>query len=272
MPHKGPEPGDRTVDGLLSPRVLFEMEAVAGFPPPPPGYDPEGDWSQSYRIWGNSGRFRWQSKNMGCLKLQRSRRDGRVEFLVDHVIVNADGIEHIRKASITCRDDELSSPVRWTLESHFTDSSRCIRPELSMALEGVAEGGQVVESCGGARRTLDVPPPFTADWCLFDAIPRAGGRRLEFTLLEGLTKPKPGHWVDRLGPGLTEKLAADGMRPFCVYEAGSGILPRQYWLDEAGRVVLTITNSIIYVLDDEAEQKKDELVVELIKGGVHYEY
>ncbi len=272
MPHKGADPGDRAVAGLLSPRILAEMEAFTDFPAVPSGYDVAGDWSQTYRLWGNTGRFRFQNKDMGYLKIDRTSNGEGVEFLVDHVLVNADGIENIMKASIVCRNDELSSPVRWRLETHFTDASCCLRPELSMTLEGAVEDGQAFETCQGKKRRLDLAPPFTADWCLIDVVQRCQGRRLEFTLLEGLTKVKRGHWINRMETELAQKLAAEDMRPFCVYQIGHGIVPRQYWLDDADRVVLILSNAVMYVLDDDAQQKKDDLVVELIKGGIHYEY
>ena len=41
---------------------------------------------------------------------------------------------------------------------------------------------------------------------------------------------------------------------------------------ENDEVVLTISNATVYVLDDEAEAKKDKLVVELIVGSIHHEY
>lgn len=272
MPHKKADPGDRRVRGLLSPRVLAEMENVTGFPPVPPDYDPDGDWTQTYRIWGNSGLFRFQSKDMGFLRIARTRSGKELEFRVEQVLVNADGIENLMSARIECRNDDLASPIRWTLETGFTDSSRCPRPELSMTLEGEVVDGRVYETCRGKRRLLDLEPPFTADWCLFDALQRCGGRRLEFAVLEGLTKPKPGHRTGVLDTALAENLAADGLRPCCIYEVGEGILPRQYWLDEADRIVLTISNATVYALDDEAEAKKEKLVAELIMGSIHHEY
>jgi len=272
MPHRKADPGDRRVRGLLSPRVLAEMGTVTGFPAVPPGYDARADWTQTYRIWGNSGLFRFQNKDMGFLRIDRRRSGQELEFGVEQVLVNADGIENTMKARIACRDDQLASPVRWTLATSFTDASRCPRPELSMTLEGEVVDGQVYEICQGTRRRLGLAPPFTADWCLFDAIQRCRGRRLEFTLLEGLTKVKPGHWTAPMEPGLAQQLAAEGMRPSCLYEAGHGILPRQYWLDDADRVVLTISNAVVYALDAEAEQRKENLVLELIKGGTHHEY
>ncbi len=272
MPHKRPEPDDRAVGGLLSPRVLAEMGAFDGFPGVPPGYNVAGDWSQTYRIWGNSGRFRFQNKDMGYLKIDRTKDAGGLRFAVEHLIVNADGIENTMRAEIVCRDDELASPVKWRLETQFTDTSRCVRPELSLSLEGALEDGHVFETCGGRRRRLDVRPPFAADWCLVDVVQRCRGRRMEFTLLEGLTKVKAGHWIDRMEPELADRLAAEGMRPLCVYQIGHGILPRQYWLDAADRAVLILSNAVMYVLDDGAQQKTEDLVVGLIKGGVHYEY
>lgn len=272
MPHKGADPGDRAVDGLLSPRILAEMEAFTGFPAVPPGYDIAGDWSQTYRVWGNSGRFHFQNKDMGYLKIDRASNGEHINLLVEHVLVNADGIENIMKARIVCRNDELASPIRWQLETHFTDASRCLRPELSLTLEGTVEDGQVFEVCRGRRRRMDLPLPFTTDWCLIDVVQRWQGHRLGFTLLEGLTKVKRGHWIDRMAPEMAEKLMAEGMRPSCVYQIGHGILPRQYWLDDANRAVLILSNSVMYVLDDDAQQKKEDLVLELIKGGIHYEY
>jgi hypothetical protein len=272
MPHKGPEPGDRRVDGLLSPRILAAMGAFDGFAARPPGYDVSADWTQTYRIWGNSGRFRFQSRNMGYLRIERTRFSEGLRFDVDHVLVNADGIENSVKAELICRDDELASPVRWRLESGFTDSSRCPRPELSLVLEGRVNDGHVTETCDGRERELGLTPPFAVDWCLFDVVQRWDGRPSEFTLLEGLTKAKAGHRLGAMDEELAAKLAADGMGPTCVYQVGRGVLPRQYWLGEAGRVVLTISNAAICVLDDEAVRKTEELTLDLIRGGVHYEY
>jgi len=272
MPHKGADPDDPPVSGLLCPRVLAEMGAFDAFPPVPGDYQVDGDWTQTYRIWGNSGRFRFQNKDMGCLTVRRVRSAGRIEFFVDRVLVNADGIEHISKAHIECRDDELATLVRWKLEVQFTDSSRCPRPELAMTLEGEAQEGGYLETCQGAQHRLEAPPPCTADWCLADVVQRNPGLDASFTVLEDLSKVKPGHRTARLRADLAEKLAADGMRPFCVYEVGWGSLPRQYWLDEAGRAILILSNAVVYILDDNAWDRKEKLVTDLIKGGVHYEY
>jgi len=271
MPHKGPEPGDGPVKGLLSPRLAEEILGLQ-LPPAPEGYDPNGSWELTYRIWGSSSFYKFQNKDMGFLRISREPVGELIRISVDQVIVNADGIENIIKAEMDCLNNELTSPAAWKLETHFTDYSQCIRPELSMHLEGGVENDQAFEICGGKKREIDIENPFATDWGLIDAVQRFNNGIGEFSLLDGLTKVKTGHRLSMMDTSLAGKLAAPGMQPKCICQTGHGILPHQYWLDESARPVIILFDAVMFIADDDAEEKKDNLVTELIKGGYHHEY
>lgn len=271
--HRTPPRDERKVDAPLSPRVVEEIGVLNEFPPVPADYDPEGEWTHNYRIWGNHGTFRMFNKNLGHLIVSRAIGPSRERFQlsVTQEIVNADAIEHVIKAEMLCRNDELGTPLTWKLNSTFTDTALCPVPELTVTCEGRLDGGEVHEVCNGSARNYIMGHEFTTVWSVFDLAQRWKRPIQNFAVLDGLLYPKQGRVIGKRAQ-VSETISTLRRPLSCVHLLGSGMLPYDFWIDEHRRVLMAFSGAIMYILDDEAENKTAQLVGELMQGGVHYEY
>jgi len=213
----------------LSPEVLRRIGGVKQFPPVSSGYRADGDWEQSYRIFGCHGYVDTGNETVGVLRLRRSAGN---PFLlaVEQRIQHNNGHETL-EVKMSCRADAIASPVSWTLTSRRFD----------------AEGREIDDLRTTEKRT-NGSDRVTSDFSLFEAVQRlpfAAPRVGPFEILEGMALRRTGH-----------RLYYSGERSF--HHTGRGLLPYQYWLDESHRLLVVVTQWRAYILADgaEAEQKQ----------------
>ena len=77
----------------LDPQVLRKVGALKDFPPPPSGFRPEGEWTQSYRILGCHGYSDTGNDTLGFLKISRIPGDPFQFFLKEARVALNDGRE-----------------------------------------------------------------------------------------------------------------------------------------------------------------------------------
>jgi hypothetical protein len=215
---------------------------------------------RSYRIWGSNAQTSFQNKNMGHMTIAVQKG----EFQVNRVIVHADGIKHIIDASVNLQNQE---PSHWSLRSQFTDTSGCIRPELTMDISGKRTGNSIEQRSGGFSRSYELKGVFFLDWILF----LQGGRiekNLKADYLENLYLLKNDQYFSPSGispvPGHGE------CRKISHY--GRSVPSRDYYFDKKGAALLAITDQYVYILDNDAKEATEQLVEDLTTGGVYYEY
>jgi len=162
------------------------------------------------------------------------------------------GIGGRTSANIRCRNDSLTSPESWELESTFTGPSGENLPDQNTHQDATVSGDRVVVTTGGRSCTTPVEGLTTGDWCLFDAVqrlPQDETTRLSCNVLERMLALKRDQsiWFSSREPA-----SAAGHALRCFTRAGTATLPTDYWLDERGRLVLVVAYNMIYLLSDSA--------------------
>lgn len=243
----------------LTPSLLKELGAVDKFPLKPEDFDPKGNWplrgwQNTYRIWTCHGYRESGNQNVGFVRLERvvENLDKAFTLKVHQEIVETDGLLNIIEATIKCRHNQLASPIRWDVWSHFVGPDNKPLPQLDRK-----ETSQATEAMD---RT-------TGDWCLFEAVQRLAFDKqtsLTFDLLEGLCLSKKGHRLFYRGVYPTDIAGLDSLH--CFVQLGSGILPYEYWLDDGHRLLMAISMNKAYILDNEAEKIIKRITEEMQKS------
>ena len=113
------------------------------------------------------------------------------------------------------------------------------------------QGKTLAVTTGERKLTRRLPGRWTSDWSLFEALQRRpfrSGEALKFDVLEGLSLLKRGHVLRYKGRRqVTLGDAASTLHLF--HQVGRGVLPYEWWLDEAHRLVLVVTGYRTYILE-----------------------
>jgi hypothetical protein len=264
----------RTIVGEpLAPRILGEMGALpAGWPEGGGGFDPEGRWTGTWRVWTCHGYVEQSNETRGHLRIERApSADGAsVSLKVGQRIRHKSGPRHVLAADIACRADDLATPLRWTLESSFENPPQAEPAEIRLRVEGELRpgtagaagaggaGSEVVLTTNGSRRSLGRVDGLAAEWALFDAVQRLPfdpGPRYAFDMLEDLTLMRPQQRLRYRGEEAV-RVAGKRLRLHRFTQIGRAAFPYDYWLDGTRRLVLVTTHSIACVLDPGAGNVK----------------
>ena len=105
----------------LDPQVLRKIGALKDFPPPPSGFRPDGEWTQSYRILGCHGYADTGNDTVGFLKISRISGDP-FQLQIRQRILHTNGQEAL-EVDMACRANEIASPLNWRLTSRCYDES-----------------------------------------------------------------------------------------------------------------------------------------------------
>ncbi|MCK4752701.1 MAG: hypothetical protein KAS75_04580 [Planctomycetes bacterium] len=110
----------------LSPEMMEDIGAFKGFPPTQEDFQPDGNWTGTYRIWTCHGYRKSNKKNLGVLKLsqEKAREKDAVNLQITQHIVTDKAIIHITEASVLCALDDIWSVKRWRLRSKFVDPAK----------------------------------------------------------------------------------------------------------------------------------------------------
>jgi len=231
----------------LDPGKIIEMGVIDRIPLSPVDFDPRGEWKHDYLIVTCHGYLESGNDIQGYLRLERKKAnaDGIFGLSVRQTIIMHE-MTHLQVAEIECREDDLASPLSWTLSSSYKDKS-------GKPLAGIGEKAK-----GKAK---DYPSArLAADWCLFEALQRHPFESIDgrFDLLEGLSLLKKDHRLTYRGKYPTPDGKTPPLRWFA--QIGRGILPYDYWLDERHATLVVAAGSRAYILDEDAEDRvKEEL-------------
>ena len=255
----------------LTPRVLEDIGVIDGFPPAPKGFAPEGDWSQSYRIWLCHGYYGLLNLEGGYLSIERRSNGGGDEFTLSVVqkFVNWEGIVQTITAEINCRNDEISSPLRWEYSSEFRNASGNVIPKLSTRHRGHIEGNTAILDTPGSRSEKRASQRLTADWCIFDAVQRlqtGTESAVNFDMLEVITALKTDQTIRRM-ESRTDRPSFYASELTRFVQTGRGILPWEYWLDSNNRLLLATSGDRAYILENEAVERFGREVTKHREGG-----
>lgn len=237
----------------LTPWVLMELGAIRRLPPTGKDFRPDGQWTSTYRIWACHGYRNSGNEDFGFLRIARFVGRGQTATLkVDRALVTAGPLRHVTKAKIVCGPGPLGSPVSWEVANRVIGPDGKARNELGSAAQARTRNGLIEITTGGRTFSRPGSTRLATDWGLFDAVQRLPFEArsvLEFDVLEGLGLLKKGHRLSYEGADTSP--GTQTLHRFC--QIGPGVLPYEYWLDEAHRLLVVVTGSRAYILDDRAE-------------------
>ena len=241
----------RTRTGIgypLTPNLFKELDLWYRVPETSENFDPAGSWTQVYRVVTSQGFYENKPSEKGHLQITRTAGSSDDTFLltVDQVIVHTEAVVHTYRAEITCANNTLASPIKWSMSSRFVDSEGEPRGNLDQDEVGQVESDTVIIQTNGIEH--EQKGNVTGDWCLFEAVQRLpfeSGGPLAFDLLETMSIVRPDQNLAYHGTDC-------GFHYF--HQVGSGALPFQYWLDDKHRLVTVVTGARAYILDWDAEK------------------
>jgi len=238
------------VGSPLDPASLHAMGALKAIPPPPPGFDVSGAWTQTWRIWTCYGYRESGNMNAGFLRIQRVAEGAPFTMKVAQELVTPDRVVHRIDATMQCEHNRLSTPVGWTLSSRFRGGGHKEPPETATREKVTVKARTLEIEAGGDTLKRPISRQWTSDWSLFEAIQRLPFRsdmRLSFDVLEGLSLLKQGHTLRYKGRQEAE-LGGEAATLHRFHQVGRGVLPYEYWLDRHHRLVLVVTGYRTYIL------------------------
>lgn len=230
---------------------LRDLGALKDLAPPTGRFDPSGAWTSQYRLWLVQ---RWRGG--GSLRLRREPLSEGVRLHVDLAVVEVSGYLRRLHAVLDCAADAFCTPRSWKLTSQNLD--RNDRPTTGTAFTetGTIRGGRLEVRFAKRTGKQEVPQPVTSNWSLFDLVQRLPAektRPLRFAVLEEMDLLKP---AQRLAFRGTQQIELGGqkLRLRGYHQVGRGVLPWQYWVDDAGRLLLAFSGVRAFLYDPNAEQ------------------
>lgn len=250
----------RTIVGSpLTPAMLDEMEIIPDFPPQNDQFQPEKNWVNTYRVWTCHGYRKSGNTDQGVLKIERLNSNTADTFTlkVSQQIIHDMGQVNLIHADILCKNDQIASPLEWSLESEFIGPDGNVKPELTVDEKARNRDGNIKVKSAGFTYDRQGSEKLSGDWCLFEAIQRFDFNKkptITFDLYEGLSLLRENHQLFYRGLYPWQQ---DGKEVTLHWfqQLGQGVLPYEYWLDENHRMIMAVTLSRVYILDEQAGQK-----------------
>ena len=216
-------------------------DCLAGIHVPTEPFDPNGEWVSIYTMWNPARGKSAKSERLGSLRIHRKLTPDRNIRLQLTQITNLAGTNGSgkTKAGVTCKADDLTTPIQWKVDSEVLDP----------------QGKQVPLTAIGVSNRADrikVTGRLSSNWSLFDAVQRLpfDSKTLEFTLLEELELVKPDQ---KLSAGQTAEVELGGrmVKLHSFEQIGRGILPITYWLDDSHRLIIAVGGRRAFLFDSE---------------------
>lgn len=237
----------------LTLEFLRELGALKDFSAPAGDFDPNGKWTQAYRLW-----LVQRFLGGGSVRLRRRRAGdkGAVRLDVDLAVAEHTGYLRRTRAVLDCAADKLCTPTAWTLESRSIGVDGRPVPATTVSERGTIGAGRMKTRFGGHRRTRAVPAPVTSNWSLFDAVQRLAPAKIQpirFAVLEEMDLLKTSQ---RLAFREAKRIELGGrtLRLHGYERIGRGVLPWQYWVDASGRLLFAFSGLRAWIYDPKAEQ------------------
>lgn len=229
-------------------------DCLPGIYVPTEPFDPNSEWECNYAMWNPARSKSTKSELLGSLRVRRRlTADGEIRLQVTQIIkmagLNGSGIT---KASVTCMADDLSTPIRWQIDSEVVDPKGKQVALTATSISGEASKGSIILH-GEKDARIKASEKLSSNWSLLDAVQRLpfDSKELRFDMLEELELLKP---EQRLFPGPSAEVELGGrmMKLHSFEQVGRGILPVTYWLDDEHRLIIAVGGRRAFLLDSKA--------------------
>lgn len=254
---------------VLTPERLLEYGAL-DTPIPEAPFDPEGDWTQTWRVWLLKRNAR-DMNHRGYILLKRKPDTDHSSFNIEvdqaH-IQTAQASVHETLARISCLANPLSTPRSWEIQTRLIDvkENREITSAATHKSGSLVDGKMKVE-CNNRTSLRSIPVgSVSSNWTILEALQRTMKPRettYRFTFLDELDKIKPKH---RLCHRKYTKVnfGSKTHSAHCYQQIGQGALPWLYYIDEkTSRLLLAINGLRAYILDSNTVKDHKTIVARL---------
>jgi len=216
---------------------------------PSSSFESTKNWSNSYNIYN----LRLPISLAGKLNISRKNLSSeKVALRINYERYGIGGAKQTTKASISCKNDTLLTPLNWQLDFECFDAESKRQKNIKLEYRAVVKDNRIIISeKTGLCRQLTVEPPYTINWSLFDVVQRLpieNFKPIMFTMLDHFEQIK---LQQRLSYRETLAVEFNGTETVLhAYEqTGRGIVPWVYWLDKNARLVFVISGIEGYLLE-----------------------
>ncbi len=244
----------RTIIGTpFDPAILATEGELAPFPEAA-AFDPAGNWSQTYRLVGARG-FHGENTAVGMIRIKRtSIADDRFRFETEYRVVLQEAMENRVTADAECRVGHPATPLAWTHLSEHRGPEQNVASRLRLKQRGETHNGRVKIRLDRHTYQPELSNPWTTEFVLFESLQRlpfAVAPHVRFDLFEDFSMVKRNQRLIYRGPRDFDLGEAGEHRLHRFDHLGSGIVPFEYYLDEAHRLLVAISGNKFLVLDDD---------------------
>lgn len=210
-------------------------------------FDPNGAWQSEYGVYTLAG----QGALAGKLRISRKPISDNSLVLNIAYEKSLPGHRQQVKAELHCRNDELSTPLRWTFTSQTYDNAGNPLANTKLKESAVIKDGHIEIVDGGGKERIAVGSAYTLNWGLFEAVqrlPREKFEPLAFTMIDHFDQVKEGQSIS-YREAISVILGAETVRLHGFDHLGRGIVPWVYWVNDQGRLLFAVAGLEAYILD-----------------------
>jgi len=232
--------------------LLSILPVLRKFKPPAGPFDPAGAWRQAWGVYTLGGRTA-SAGRVGRLTIRRQVAGPALRLDVTYVRQMTGGREEVTGTLEGPADAPLATPDRWTFRFRVLDERNQTVPYTDITRKAVRNGDHITLSDPTGKRRLDVPAPYTVNWCLFDTVqhlPGADTKPLAFTLIDHVDQVKPETTLAFRKAMDVQVAGGQVLRTRAYEQLGRGNVPWVYWTDEAGRLLWVVAGLEGYVLEE----------------------
>lgn len=244
----------RTVIGNpFDPAILAAEGELPSFPEVA-DFDPAGTWLHTYRLVGARG-FHGENTAVGIIRMKRiAIGEDRFRLGIESRIVLQEAMENRVTANAECSAGQPATPLTWTHLSEHRGPEGNFFPRLRLKQEGETHNGRIKIDVDRHSYHPELSNPWTTEFVLFESLQRlpfAGAPDIYFDLFEDFSMVKRNQRLIYRGPRDFDLGEAGEHRLHRFDHIGSGIVPFEYYLDEAHRLLVAISGNKFLVLDDD---------------------
>jgi len=239
--------------------LLSILPVLRRFEPPEGDFDPAGPWRQAWGVYTMAGRTA-SAGRVGRLTIHRQVDGTAVRLHVTYLNQLTGGRAEVTGTLEGPADAPLAAPDRWTFRFRLLDDGGNPVPHTDITRKAVRDGDRIVLSDPSGTRRLDVPGPYTVNWCLFDAVQRLPGadtKPLAFTLIDHVDQVKPETTLAFRETMDVQVAGGKVIRTRAYEQLGRGNVPWVYWTDEAGRLLWAVAGLEGYALEADAPAREN---------------
>ncbi len=234
---------------LPAPLNMIE-KALANFNPPSGEFNPDGEFSFSYKLLCMAGGGPGgHAGNLSLKKESLSKNEALMEF---DFTKNGVGCKQKSNAKIRFKTDHLDSPIKWKYGSKMVDMQGKLLKNSEIQKYGIAKKNLLEIICKNKKRKVKSQKPFALSWLLFDAVQKLQRKKFEpinFTLIDHFDQIKPDHQISFHGSIVIDIPKKENLKLHVYDQLGDGILPIVYFVDDAGRLLFVVSGIEVYILN-----------------------